>query len=146
MMLRRLVEVYLTEPCQPIANVLAKYKTAGLDLSTQMGAKTATTALREARLRFRKPLDRDGMRAEQTPPRIDANDPDVIDTPGSEAVGKSFLVLEDQASCSGCVVRQPFQTLRGATAGTDTPSGGLFVIKLWLIWPDAMQTGAGFFG
>jgi hypothetical protein len=32
MMLRRFVEVYMTEPCQPIANVLAKYKTAGLDL------------------------------------------------------------------------------------------------------------------
>ena len=63
----------------------------------------------------------------------------------TEAVGKSFLVLEDQASCSGCVVRQPFQTLRGAIAGTDTPSGGLFVIKLWLIWPDAMRTAAGFF-
>jgi hypothetical protein len=46
-MLRRLVEVYLTEPCQPITNVLAKYKTAGLDLLLKCDLRPGTKANRD---------------------------------------------------------------------------------------------------
>jgi hypothetical protein len=45
--LRRFVEVYMTQPCQPIANALAKYKTAGLDLPLKCNLRPGTKANRD---------------------------------------------------------------------------------------------------
>ena len=47
MMLRRFVEVYMTQPCQTIANALAKYKTAGLDLVLKCDLRPGTKANRD---------------------------------------------------------------------------------------------------